>query len=200
MRLTLAGLLLCLAIYCGGGFANNGQGNVVLSLPPSLIAAAAAAAGETEAAMALRRPAWKKDARVLFDSDGNDALRDMLAQTKDAAAKYKQEEQQQEREREREEEARDAGGDVVVALDVEQPRDFNRKAAGSSSEPYDLVARQQSAPQEIAPRHGAAAGVGAGVGGVKYATPTLQKYWSSRCQAAGGNCPREYNRAMLAVR
>lgn len=198
MRLTLAGLLLCLAIYCGGGFANNGQGNVVLSLPPSLIAAAAAA-GEAEAAMALRRPAWKKDARVLFDSDsggggggsgGNDALRDMLAQTKDAAAKYKQEE----REQEQEEEARDAG------LDVEQPRDFNRKAAGSSSEPYDLVARQQSAPQEIAPRHGAAAATGVGAGGVKYATPTLQKYWSSRCQPAGGNCPREYNRAMLAVR
>lgn len=193
MRLTLAGLLLCLAIYCGGGFANNGQGNVVLSLPPSLIAAAAAA-GEAEAAMALRRPAWKKDARVLFDSDsggsgGNDALRDMLAQTKDAAAKYKQEE----REQEQEEEARDAG------LDVEQPRDFNRKAAGSS-EPYDLVARQQSAPQEIAPRHGATAATGVGAGGVKYATPTLQKYWSSRCQAAGGNCPREYNRAMLAVR
>lgn len=186
MRLTLAWLLLCLAIYCGGGFANNGQGNVVLSLPPSLIAAAAA-----EASMALRRPAWKKDARVLFDSDnasgvggGNDALRDMLAQTKDAG-KYNLPEEVQVEEMEQ---PRD---DVVVGLDVEQPRDFNRKAA---AEPYDLVARQQSAPQEIAQQHAPSPA------GVKYATPTLQKYWGRRCQAAGGNCPREYNRAMLAVR
>lgn len=198
MRLTLAWLLLCLAIYCGGGFANNGQGNVVLSLPPSLIAAAAA-----EASMALRRPGWKKDARVLFDSGngsglggGNDALRDMLAQTKDAG-KYnlprgEREQEQQEEQEEQQEEEMEPRDDVVVALDVEQPRDFNRKAA---AEPYDLVARQQSAPQEIAmQQHGQSPT------GVKYATPTLQKYWGSRCQAAGGNCPREYNRAMLAVR
>lgn len=191
MRLTLAGLLLCLAIYCGGGFANNGQSNVVLSLPPSLIAAAAAAAAAAaseEATMALSRPAWKKDARVLFDGDGgvggNGSGNDMLAQSKDAA-KYGEEQEQ----------ASDA-----VALDVEQSRDFNRKAA--NGEPYDLVARQQSAPQEIAQRHGQAQSqaAGAAAGGVKYATPTLQKYWGSRCQAAGGNCAREYNRAMLAVR
>ncbi|BFF92906.1 uncharacterized protein DMAD_10856 [Drosophila madeirensis] len=79
MRLTLAWLSVCLAIYCSGhghGHSHSQvQGNVVLSLPPSLIATA------TEAA-ALRQqqqqpPRWKKDARVLFDS-GNDALRDML--------------------------------------------------------------------------------------------------------------------------
>ncbi|XP_017100157.2 uncharacterized protein natalisin [Drosophila bipectinata] len=73
MRLTLAWLSVCLAIYCGGG---HGHSNVVLSLPQSLIAAATARA--TKAALSHQHhQQQKKDARVLFGG-GSDALRDML--------------------------------------------------------------------------------------------------------------------------
>ncbi|EDW81585.2 uncharacterized protein Dwil_GK10944 [Drosophila willistoni] len=185
MRLTLAWLCVCLAIYCGG------HGNVVLSLPPSLIATA------TEAA-ALRQQQqhrWKKDARVLLDS-GNDALRDMLhskaSSSSSSAANAAN--------------GKFTGQDAEVeVMDVEQQpqlADFNRKAL---NEAYDLEGQQQglarreqqSMPQEIAvPQRSAT-----NVAGLKYATP--HKYWESRCQGGlkgSANCPREYYRAMLAAR
>ncbi|XP_032294786.1 uncharacterized protein natalisin [Drosophila virilis] len=188
MRLTLAWLCVCLAIYCSGGFANNGRGNVVLSLPPSLIAATEVVAlrqlqqqqqqqREQQQQTLHEHPRWKKDARVLFDS-GSDSLRD-IAHSKESAS--------------------EAGkymlaynnDDDGVRVEVEQqPADLNRKAL---SESYDLEARQQSAPQEIAPQHGHGLEL-------KSATPTPHKYWASRCQPGNGNCPREYHRAMLTVR
>ncbi|XP_034487733.1 uncharacterized protein LOC117791909 [Drosophila innubila] len=183
MRLTLAWLSVCLAIYCGGGFANNGQGNVVLSLPPSLISA-------TEA-VALRQLQQQQQHGNGNGNSNVDALRDMLHSKESATA---------------------AAGknnlpynDDMEVEQQPQSTDFNRKAL---SEAYDLEARQQSAPQEIAQRHGHGHGAGAGTGtgvGLKYATPTptskstSHKYWGRLCQASG-NCPREYNRAMLAVR
>ncbi|XP_060649608.1 uncharacterized protein LOC132786898 [Drosophila nasuta] len=218
MRLTLAWLCVCLAIYCGGGFANNGHGNVVLSLPPSLIAATEAVAlrqlqqqqQQQQQQQRHEQTRWKKDARVLFDSVGGsgDALRDMLHSKESTTSSNNnlpyndnngmEVEQQQSQQQQQQQQP--------------QQTDFNRKAL---SEAYDLEARQQSAPQEIAARrghgHGRAAAAAAAVG-VQYATPTptsnsnsnsrsaIHKYWSRLCQAANGNCPREYNRAMLAVR
>lgn len=184
MRLTLAWLCVCLAIYCSGGFANNDRGNVVLSLPPSLIAATEVVAlrqlqqqqqREQQQQTLHEHPRWKKDARVLFDS-GSDSLRD-IAHSKESASEV---------------------GKYTLAynndddgVEVEQqPADLNRKVL---SEAYDLEARRQSAPQEIAPQHGHGLEL-------KSATPTPHKYWASRCQSGNGNCPREYHRAMLTIR
>ncbi|ALC46596.1 CG34388 [Drosophila busckii] len=178
MRLTLAWLCVCLAIYCGGGFSSS---NVVLSLPPSLIAATEAAT----AALRQQQSHWPKDARVLLDSGNVDALRDMLGHSKESAAAHK-----------RSLNYNYAAADRVEAEQLPtMPTDFNRKAlsSSSSSEAYDLELpqqqqqRQQSVPQEIAGGYAAAA------------TPTPHKYWGkSRCH--NGNCPWDYNRAMLAVR
>ncbi|KAL7728146.1 hypothetical protein ACLKA6_002279 [Drosophila palustris] len=185
MRLTLAWLCVCLAIYCGGGgLANNGQGNVVLSLPPSLIAATEAVA--LRQLQQQQHSRWKKDARVLFD--GGDALHDMMhskESTTTAAGKNNL-----------------AYNDDMEVEQQPQSTEFNRNQALSAA--YDLEARQQSAPQEIAQRHGHGHGVGVEL---EYATPTptskskstALQYWGRLCQASG-NCPREYNRAMLAVR
>lgn len=63
----MAWLSVCLAIYCGGG---HGHGNVVLSLPPSLIATATKAAlsqQQQQLQHKMQLPQQKKDARVLFD-------------------------------------------------------------------------------------------------------------------------------------
>lgn len=190
MRLTLAWLFVCLAIYCGGGFANNGQGNVVLSLPPSLIAATEAVALRQLQLQQQQRQRheqhrWKKDARVLFDSgngnDNVDVLSDMMHSKESSKNNLPY-------------------NDDMKVEQQPQTTDFNRKAL---SEAYDLEARQQSAPQEIAQRLGH--DHGHGIVGSKYATPTptskskAHKYWGRLCQTTG-NCPREYNRAMLAVR
>lgn len=194
MRLTLAWLWVCLAIYCSGGFANNGQGNVVLSLPPSLIAATEVVAlrqlqqqqqqREQQLQQMLHEQArWKKDARVLFDG-GIDPSPDMVHSKEPASAAGKH--------------ISPYNHDVEVEQQPQpqpqpQPTDFNRKAL---SEAYDLEARQQSAPQEIATQHGPGHGHGFGL---KHATPTLQNFWARRCLAAN-NCPREYNRALVAAR
>ncbi|XP_016949966.1 uncharacterized protein LOC108024522 [Drosophila biarmipes] len=176
MRLTLAWLSVCLAIYCGGG---HGHGNVVLSLPPSLIATATKAALSHQQ---YQRQQQKKDARVLFDSPG-DALRDMLHNSPMNA---------------------DSDAAKLSLPDVEQPaprqsEDFNRNAD-------DLGARQ-SEPQEIAMRMGLGMGMGMGLGlGPNHyrATPP-HRYWSNRCQGRAGagasaKCPQEYYRTMLAAR
>ncbi|XP_033167173.1 uncharacterized protein LOC117145576 isoform X1 [Drosophila mauritiana] len=172
MRLTLAWLSLCLAIYCGGG---HGHGNVVLSLPPSLIATA------TKAALSHQRQQQqhqKKDARVLFDSPA-DALRDMMHNGNGNGPM-------------------DSG--KFSLSDVEQPtaqrsEDFNRNAD-------DLGARQ-SAPQEIA--MGMELGMGLGLGPNNYRTTPPHRYWGQRCQGRSGGsgsskCPQEYYRTMLAAR
>ncbi|EDV48885.2 uncharacterized protein Dere_GG16855 [Drosophila erecta] len=178
MRLTLAWLSLCLAIYCGGG---HGHGNVVLSLPPSLIATA------TKAALSHQRQQQqqqqqhlhqKKDARVLFDSPA-DALRDMLHNGKGSGAM-------------------DAGKFSLVDVEQAAPQrseDFNRNAD-------DLGARQ-SAPQEIAMGMELGMGLGLGPGPSNYRTTPPQRYWGQRCQGRSGGaskCPQEYYRTMLAAR
>ncbi|XP_041452370.1 uncharacterized protein LOC111066525 [Drosophila obscura] len=174
MRLTLAWLSVCLAIYCSGGHGHghsHSHGNVVLSLPPSLIATATEAAA-LRLQQQQQQPRWKKDARVLFDS-GNDALRDMLQSQ--AAGKFS-----------------------LQHHDNQQPQaaDFNRKPLRAAD---DLGAqsglRQQSVAQEIAPLQRAIPGLNYG------ATP--HKYWASRCQGRMGpsaKCPQEYYRAMMAAR
>ncbi|XP_017046835.1 uncharacterized protein LOC108091949 [Drosophila ficusphila] len=178
MRLTLAWLCVCLAIYCGGG---HGHGNVVLSLPPSLIATATKAALSHHHHQKQQQQQQKKDARVLFDSP-TDALRDMLHGGQVNSGKFSS----------------------MPDVDVEQvapptmSEDFNRNAD-------DLGARQ-SAPQEIAMAMGLGMGVGMGGPGLgpnyHQATPP-HRYWGNRCQGqAGGSakCPQEYYRTMLAAR
>ncbi|XP_017002501.2 uncharacterized protein natalisin [Drosophila takahashii] len=176
MRLTLAWLSVCLAIYCGGG---HGHGNVVLSLPPSLIATATKAAlSHQRQQQQQQQHQQKKDARVLFDSPA-DALRDMLHNGNGAM---------------------DSG--KFSLPDVEQPapqqsEDFNRNAD-------DLGARQ-SAPQEIAMGMGLGMGMGMGMGlsPNHYRATPPHRYWGNRCQGRSGastKCPQEYYRTMLAAR
>ncbi|XP_052834771.1 uncharacterized protein LOC128251702 isoform X2 [Drosophila gunungcola] len=178
MRLTLAWLSVCLAIYCGGG---HGHGNVVLSLPPSLIASATKAAlSHQQRQQQHQQHQQKKDARVLFDSP-SDALRDMLHTDPMNSAKFSLPD---------------------VNVDVEQqPQtsdDFNRNAD-------DLGARQ-SAPQEMAMRMRLGLGLGPGPGpglGPNYRTTPPHRYWGNRCQGrtgASAKCPQEYYRTMLAAR
>lgn len=169
MRLTLAWLSVCLAIYCGGG---HGHGNVVLSLPQSLIAAATARA--TKAALSHQHhQQQKKDARVLFGG-GSDALRDML-HTPPAAVSAK-----------------------MGLPDVEQPQpseDFNRNADDLGPRP------PQSAPQEIALGSGSGIGRALEGLGASYRATPAHRYWSSLCQGRPSTlCPQEYYRTRLAAR
>ncbi|XP_044314364.1 uncharacterized protein LOC108046386 isoform X2 [Drosophila rhopaloa] len=174
MRLTLAWLSVCLAIYCGGG---HGHGNVVLSLPPSLIATATKAAlSHQQQQLQQQRQQQKKDARVLFDSP-SDALRDMLHTGAMNSGKF-------------------SLPNADVAVDVEQQpqtsEDFNRNAD-------DLGARQ-SVPQEMAAGMGMALGLGLGP---NYRATPPHRYWGNRCQGRSGasaKCPQEYYRTMLAAR
>ncbi|XP_026851234.1 uncharacterized protein LOC6588522 [Drosophila persimilis] len=201
MRLTLAWLSVCLAIYCGGGHSHShshghGHGNVVLSLPPSLIAMATeAAALRLQQQHQQQQPRWKKDARVLFDS-GNDALRDMLQRQAAASAAGKFSLPHYDHDHDHDNAAQlDGDGDADVEQQP-QAADFNRKVL---REVDDLGAqtrlRQQSAAQEIAPLQ-------RGMLGLNYAS-TPHRYWASRCQGRLGpsaKCPQEYYRAMMAAR
>ncbi|XP_043652021.1 uncharacterized protein LOC122619268 isoform X1 [Drosophila teissieri] len=186
MRLTLAWLSLCLAIYCGGG---HGHGNVVLSLPPSLIATATKAALSHQQQQQQHQ---KKDARVLFDSPA-DALRDMMHNGNgngngDGNGNGSG--------------PMDSGKFSLADVEQTAPRhseDFNRNAD-------DLGARQ-SAPQEIAMGMELGMGLGMGLGlGLEpnnYRTTPPHRYWGQRCQGRSGGsskCPQEYYRTMLAAR
>ncbi|XP_034663893.1 uncharacterized protein LOC117898532 [Drosophila subobscura] len=170
MRLTLAWLSVCLAIYCSGhghGHSHSQvQGNVVLSLPPSLIATA------TEAA-ALRQqqpPRWKKDARVLFDS-GNDALRDMLQHHDNVDLDVEQQQQQQQQ---------------------PQVAAFNRKALHEAD---DLVAAASVGAQEIAGAQQRGSQYGGATPSHKYWASRCQGRLGPSAK-----CPPEYYRAMMAAR
>ncbi|SPP80274.1 uncharacterized protein LOC117583803 [Drosophila guanche] len=171
MRLTLAWLSVCLAIYCSGhghGHSHSHshsqvQGNVVLSLPPSLIATATEAAALRQQQQQPLR--WKKDARVLFDS-GNDALRDMLQ-----SLPHNQHHDN-------------------VDLDVEQQpqvADFNRKALHEAD---DLVGAQEIAGAQQRGSH-----YGGATPSHKYGASRCQGRLGPSAK-----CPQEYYRAMMAAR
>ncbi|XP_030371562.1 uncharacterized protein LOC115621876 [Scaptodrosophila lebanonensis] len=206
MRLTLALICAWFAIYCSSGRISNGHGNVVLSLPPSLIADVAALRQqqkqqqqeerqehERELDVELTPPLrWKKDARILFDNFGGNGRDDghwttPLPSSLSGKASHNLLDLVQTVQG-------DDDDDADVAVEP-QPADFNRKTLSDGMFDSEAGAKQ-SAPQEIAsllhfddkPQ--------------KYGKPF--KYWVQRCRAEGTadgqDCSQEYYHDALAAR
>ncbi|XP_017076687.2 LOW QUALITY PROTEIN: uncharacterized protein LOC108111666 [Drosophila eugracilis] len=168
MRLTLAWLSVCLAIYCGGG---HGHGNVVLSLPPSLIATA------TKAALSHHQQQQKKDARVLFDSP-TDALRDMLHNNDNGPMNS----------------GKFSLSDVEQQAPPQQSEDFNRNAD-------DLGARQSAPQEiAMGMGLGLGLGLGPTTNFRATPPHRYWGNRCQGRSGASTKCPQEYYRTMLAAR